>query len=307
MTAVVPGLVGGVDGMPPVGDPDGVPPVRRRRALGWASASGPGFAVAVGILVLLVATAVFAPLLAPADPYAVDLGDSLAPPGPEHLLGADDSGRDVLSRLLYGARTSLLGPLAVVALSTLLGVAVGLVAGWRGGWVDAVLSRAQEVVFAFPGLLVAVLVVAVLGPGQLAPVLAMSIAFVPYVGRLVRSLVLQERQRTYVSAYRVAGFSGFSVAVRHVLPNVAGVVLAQGVVNFGYALMDLAALSYLGLGVQPPAADWGAMVSEGQTAILQGAPVQALAPGVVIVVTVVAFTVVGEGITDRLARREATR
>ena len=295
MTAVVPGMVGGAEARPPVG---------RRRSLRWATASGPGFAVAVGVLLLLVLTAVLAPLLAPGDPYEVNLSDSLAPPSPEHLLGADDSGRDILSRLVYGARTSLLGPLAVVALSTFFGVAIGLVAGWRGGWADAVLSRAQEVVFAFPGLLVAVLVVAVLGPGHLAPVLAMAIAFVPYVGRLVRSLVLQERQRTYVSAYRVAGFSGFSVALRHVLPNVAGVVLAQGVVNFGYALMDLAALSYLGLGVQPPTADWGAMVSDGQTAILEGALVQALAPGVVIVIAVVAFTVVGEGVADRLARRE---
>jgi peptide/nickel transport system permease protein len=298
MTAVVPGMVGGADATPPIG---------RRRSLRWATASGPGFAMAVGVLFLLVLTAVLAPLLAPGDPYEVRLSDSLAPPSPEHLLGADDSGRDILSRLIYGARTSLLGPLAVVALSTVFGVAIGLVAGWRGGWADAVLSRAQEVVFAFPGLLVAVLVVAVLGPGHLAPVLAMSIAFVPYVGRLVRSLVLQERQRTYVSAYRVAGFSGFSVALRHVLPNVAGVVLAQGVVNFGYALMDLAALSYLGLGVQPPTADWGAMISDGQTAILEGALVQALAPGVVIVVAVVAFTVVGEGVADRLARREAAR
>ncbi|MDT0276731.1 ABC transporter permease [Blastococcus goldschmidtiae] len=298
MTAVAPGLAGGPATRSSVG---------RRRGLRWAKASGPGFAVAVGVLVLLAATAVFAPLVAPSDPYAVVLSDSLAPPGPEHLLGADDSGRDVLSRLLYGARTSLVGPLAVVALSTLFGVAIGLLAGWRGGWVDAVLSRAQEVVFAFPGLLVAVLVVAVMGPGGVAPVLAMAIAYVPYVGRLVRSLVLQEKQRTYVAAYRVAGFSGFSVAVRHVLPNIAGIVLAQGVVNFGYALMDLAALSYLGLGVQPPTADWGAMVSDGQTAILEGALVQALAPAAVIVVTVVAFTVVGEGVADRLARRENVR
>ncbi|SEL66231.1 peptide/nickel transport system permease protein [Blastococcus sp. DSM 46786] len=298
MTAVVPGMAGAGKG---------APAVARRRGLRWVTASGPGFVLAVGVLVLLVLTAVFAPLIAPADPYLVDLSASLAPPGPGHLLGADDSGRDILSRLVYGARTSLLGPLAVVAISTVVGVAVGLVAGWRGGWVDAVLARAQEVVFAFPGLLVAVLAVAVLGPGQLAPVLAMAVAFVPYVGRLVRSLVMQERQRTYVSAYQVGGFSSFTIAVRHVLPNIAGVVLAQAVVNFGYALMDLAALSYLGLGVQPPTADWGAMVSDGQTAILEGALVQALAPGVAIVVAVVAFTVVGEGVADRLARRETGR
>lgn len=292
--------------LPPQMADDAAPPIARRRLLRWSQRSGPGFVVAVGVLVLLVLTAVFAPLLAPADPYVVNLSDSLAAPGREYLLGADDSGRDLLSRLVYGARTSLLGPLAVVVLSTLVGVAVGLVAGWRGGWVDAVLARAQEVVFAFPGLLVAVLTVAVLGPGQLAPVLAMSIAFVPYVGRLVRSLVMQERQRTYVAAYRVAGFSGASVAIRHVLPNIAGVVLAQAVVNFGYALVDLAALSYLGLGVQPPKADWGAMVSDGQTAILEGALVQALAPGVAIVVAVIAFTMVGEGVADRLARREGS-
>lgn len=272
-----------------------------------AAGAGPSFWLALGVLALVVLVSLLAPLLAPADPNDLDLGQTLAGPSRAHPFGADESGRDVLSRVLYGSRTSLVGPLAIVVLSTVLGVLVGLVAAWRGGWVDAVLSRMQEIVFAFPGLLVAVLVVAVLGPGLLAPVLAMAVAYVPYVGRLVRSLALAEKERPYVAAYLVAGFSSPSVALRHVLPNVAGVVLAQAVVNFGYALMDLAALSYLGLGVQPPTPDWGAMISEGQPAILEGALGPALAPGLAIVVTVVAFTVVGEGVADRVSRSDGDR
>lgn len=262
------------------------------------------FRAACAVLVLLVAAAVLAPLLAPAEPDAVELSDTLAGASAAHPLGADQSGRDVLSRILFGARTSLLGPLGVVVLSTLLGVLVGTVAAWRGGLVDTLLSRALDLVFAFPGLLLAIVVVAVVGPGILAPVLAMAVAYTPYVGRLVRSAVLQEQARPYVAAYRVQGFSGTSICLRHVLPNVAPIVLAQSTLNFGYALLDLAALSFLGLGVQPPTPDWGTMIREGQQAILEGAFLPAIAPGVCIVLAVVAFNVVGEGFSDSIARRE---
>ncbi|MFF4759814.1 ABC transporter permease [Streptomyces sp. NPDC001292] len=276
------------------------PGLRPPRVLG----QGPLFTAAVLLLGVLVAVAVFAPLLAPYDPDALDLQATLAGSSTDHLLGADQSGRDVLSRLLYGARSGLLGPLVVVGLSTLLGILVGVVASWRGGWVDAVLSRSMDLVFSFPGLLVAIMFVAVTGPGMTAPVVAMAVAYTPYVGRLVRSIARQEKARPYIESYLVQGWSGWTICVRHLLPNIAPTVLAQSAINFGYALMDLAALSFLGFGVQPPTADWGAMINEGEGALLQGAMLPALAPSVCIVLAVVAFSIVGEGIADRVAKRE---
>ncbi|MGW3508613.1 ABC transporter permease [Streptomyces sp. NPDC000994] len=276
------------------------PGLRRLRVLG----QGPLFTAAVLLLGVLVAVAVFAPLLAPYDPDALDLPATLAGSSTDHLLGADQSGRDVLSRLLYGARSGLLGPLLVVGLSTLLGILVGVVAAWRGSWVDAVLSRSMDLVFSFPGLLVAIMFVAVTGPGMTAPVVAMAVAYTPYVGRLVRSIARQEKARPYIESYLVQGWSGWTICVRHLLPNIAPTVLAQSAINFGYALMDLAALSFLGFGVQPPTADWGAMINEGEGALLQGAMLPALAPSVCIVLAVVAFSIVGEGIADRVAKRE---
>ncbi|MCX4984351.1 ABC transporter permease [Streptomyces sp. NBC_00572] len=265
---------------------------------------GPLFAVSVAVLALLVLVAVLAPVLAPYDPEALDLSASLVGTSGDHLLGTDQSGRDILSRLLHGARTGLLGPLLVVGVSTLLGMLLGVVAAWRGGWADAVLSRSMDLVFAIPGLMLAILLVAVVGPGMTAPVIAMSVAYTPYVGRLVRGIARQEKERPYIEAYVVQGWSGWTVCVRHLLPNIAPTVFAQSAMNFGYALMDLAALSFLGFGVQPPTADWGAMINEGQGAVLQGAMLPALAPSACIVLAVVAFGIVGEGLADRIARRE---
>ncbi|HEY9370562.1 ABC transporter permease [Streptomyces sp.] len=265
---------------------------------------GPLFAVSVALLAALVLVAVLAPVLAPYDPEALDLAASLAGTTGDHLLGTDQSGRDILSRLLHGARTGLLGPLLVVGVSTLLGLLLGVVAAWRGGWADAVLSRSMDLVFAIPGLMLAILLVSVVGPGMTAPVIAMSVAYTPYVGRLVRGIARQEKERPYIEAYVVQGWSGWTVCLRHLLPNIAPTVLAQSAMNFGYALMDLAALSFLGFGVQPPTADWGAMINEGQGAVLQGAMLPALAPSACIVLAVVAFGIVGEGLADRIARRE---
>ncbi|MFC9392315.1 ABC transporter permease [Streptomyces sp. NPDC057027] len=264
----------------------------------------PLYLACLGLVVLVTAAALLAPWLVPYDPNAVDLGNALAAPSPEHLLGADAAGRDTLSRLLLGARTSLLGPLGVVVFSTLAGIAVGMAAGWRGGWLDSVLSRSTELVFAFPGMLLAILIISIYGEGLLAPVIALSLAYLPYVSRLTRSLVLAERKRPYVSAYRVQGHSALQIGLRHILPNIAPVVLAQSTINFGYALMDLAGLSFLGLGVPALTPDWGRMVFDGQTAIQQGYPLSAILPSVLIVLTVVAFNVVGERWADRVARRD---
>ncbi|MCF3180079.1 ABC transporter permease [Streptomyces polychromogenes] len=267
-------------------------------------AQGPLFTASVAVLALLVLIAVLAPVIAPYDPEALDLTASLAGTTGEHLLGTDQSGRDVLSRLMYGARTGLLGPLLVVGVSTLLGTLLGVVAAWRGGWADSVLSRSMDMVFAIPGLLLAILLVSVVGPGMTAPVIAMAVAYTPYVGRLVRGIARQEKARPYIESYRVQGWSGWNVCLRHLLPNIIATVFAQSAMNFGYALMDLAALSYLGFGVQPPTADWGAMINEGQSAVQQGAMLPALAPSACIVLAVVAFGIVGEGLADRIARRK---
>ncbi|GEB56040.1 ABC transporter permease [Streptomyces gardneri] len=259
--------------------------------------------ICLGLVALVTAAALLAPWLVPYDPNAVDLANALAAPSPEHLLGVDAAGRDTFSRLLLGARTSLLGPLGVVVFSTVAGVAVGMAAGWRGGWLDSVLSRSTELVFAFPGMLLAILIISIHGEGLLAPVVALSIAYLPYVSRLTRSLVLAERERPYVSAYQVQGHSALQICLRHVLPNIAPVVLAQSTINFGYALMDLAGLSFLGLGVPALTPDWGRMVFDGQAAIQHGYPLSAILPCVFIVLTVVAFNVVGERWADRVARR----
>jgi peptide/nickel transport system permease protein len=283
----------------------GVEPRAGRLSRLRAAGGGPLFIASCVVLVGFVLLAVFAPVLAPYPPDQTDLFNSLAGPSPEHWLGTNQVGQDTLSRLIYGSRTSLIGPLAVVILSTILGIAVGLLAGWRGGWIDAALSRVLDIMFAFPGLLLAILVVALFGKGLVAPVVAMSIAYTPFVARLVRSLVIQGRSRPYISAYRVQGFAGGYIAVRRLLPNVSPTVLAQSTLNFGYALLDLAALSFLGLGVQPPTPDWGAMVNDGRGAVLAGEPLSAVAPALAIVIVVVAFNVVGEEIADRIAGRRS--
>ncbi|MDH6109340.1 peptide/nickel transport system permease protein [Kitasatospora sp. MAP12-15] len=258
----------------------------------------------VGFVAAVVLLALLAPWISPHDPNGVDLSNALAGPSGDHLLGVDASGRDTLSRLITGARTSLLGPLGVVVFSTLAGVAIGATAAWRGGWLDSVLSRSTELVFAFPGLLLAILIVSIYGEGLTAPVLALAVAYLPYVSRLTRSLVLAERERPYVEAYRVQGHSGPQICLRHVLPNIAPVVLAQSTINFGYALIDLAGLSFLGLGIPALTPDWGRMVFDGESAIQHGYPLSAVLPCTAIILTVVAFNVVGERWADQVARRD---
>lgn len=258
------------------------------------------FAIALGVLAAMTLAAIFAPFLAPYNPDAVDFAAVNAPPSAAHWLGTDGLGRDTLSRLIYGARTALLGPLLVVIASTVLGILLGLVAGWRGGWIDAVLGRLFDVLFAFPSLLIAIMAVALFGKGLVAPVIAMSIAYAPFVARLTRSLIAAERTRPYVAAYRVQGFGGVWIALRRVLPNVTPIVGAQSTLNFGYVLAELAALSFLGLGVQPPTADWGAMINEAQAGLIGGHVLPAIVPAVAVVVVVVAVNIIGEELSDRI-------
>ncbi|CAM5444146.1 MULTISPECIES: ABC transporter permease [Streptomyces] len=254
-------------------------------------------------LALVVLAAGFAPLLAPYAPDAVDLSSSLVGTSGDHLLGTDASGQDLLSRVLYGARTSLIAPLALLAIAALLGVTLGTVAAWRGGWVDTLVSRVTDVMYAFPGLLFVVLIIAVFGAGITTSVLGLGLAFAPTIAKYTRSVALAERAKPYVDAYRVQGMGGTRICVRHLVPNLARSIVGYLVVLFGEALMSLATLSYLGFGSQPPSSDWGLMVQEGQAAIVQGALLPALVPGTAIAAVVVAFNVVGVWAADRLGAR----
>jgi peptide/nickel transport system permease protein len=279
-----------------------VPAVYRRRLIPRLDA--PAAAVAGGVVIaLLVLVAVLAPVIAPHDPNAVDLSNALASPGSGHLLGTDASGRDVFSRLVFGARTSLLGPLLVVALSTGVGVPLGLLAGYRGGLVDGVLGRAWDVLFAFPPLLLAIVIVAAFGAGFWTATLAISIVYVPLLARVVRGVVLVEREKAYVDACKVQGFGGVRIAVRHVLPNTAPTIVGQSTLNFGYALLDLAGLAFLGLGVQPPTADWGQMLSAGRQSLILHSYAEVVAASVAIAIAVVAFNLLGDALLERAVRR----
>ncbi|MFD5248188.1 ABC transporter permease [Amycolatopsis sp. NPDC058340] len=269
----------------------------RRRGFGRLrslAVLGPSGAIAAGICVVLVLAALAAPWLMPHDPYAVDAANVFSGPSTEHPLGTDDTGRDLLSRLLDGARLSLLGPLLVTLLSAGLGTAVGVLAAWRGGALDAVVARVLDVMFAFPGIVLAIIVAALFGSGFLAPVIALSLAFLPITARVMRAAAMRERGLPYVEALRLQGISGPMICVRHLVPNLAPLLLVQCTIGFGYAMLDLAAISFLGLGVQPPASNWGVMVANGKGAILDGHPEQSLYAAVVIVIAVVAVNLVGE-------------
>ena len=264
----------------------------------------PLLVVSGAVCLLLVLAAVLAPLIAPYDPAQTDiLSPNLGASG-AHLLGTDSLGRDIFSRVLYGARLSLLGPALVTVIAATVGTALAITSVWVGGVFDRIVARVLDVLFAFPGLILAILAVAVFGEGLAAPVLALSIAYLPYIARVVRSVALRERHSAYIDACRSLGYSGWRICGRHIFPNVGLMVGAQATISFASALLDLAALSFIGLGVQPPASDWGVMVSDGSSALLNGYPMETLAAGGAIVLTVVAFNVLGERLS---AAFEVTR
>jgi peptide/nickel transport system permease protein len=255
--------------------------------------------LAAAVVVGLIVVAVFGGRIAPQDPNAVNLEAIDAGPSWAHWFGADDLGRDLFSRVLVGARLSLGGPLIVDVSSIILGSALAILAVWFGGLLDSGLSRVVEAMFAFPGLLLAILAAALIGPGLTAPVVALVVAYTPYAARVVRSAALRERELPYIRALEVQGISGFRICTRHLLPNLSSLILTQATLSFGYALIDLAAVSYLGLGVAPPASDWGEMVSSGQSGILEGHPEQSLFAGGAIVLTVCALNVLGAQLSAR--------
>ena len=255
-------------------------------------------ACALGLIALIIGAAILAPVISPADPSHVDLSASLNPPSLAHPLGFDGAGRDILSRLLYGARLSLLGPLIVVVLAALIGVPVGIAAGYVGGWLDAVLSRSFDVLFAFPALLLAAVIVATFGPGFVTIVLAVSVIYIPLMARVVRAAALVESHKAYVDALRVQGFGFLRIAAVHIAPNVSTLIIGQTALYFGYALLDLAGLSFLGFGVQPPTPDWGSMLWYANQQVFIS-PTGVIAPALAIVLSVVAFNLMGDWLSER--------
>ncbi len=243
--------------------------------------------------------AVFGMTLAPRDPNDTDIVNAFVGPISGSPLGLDSQGRDILSRVIAGARPALTGPVLVVVMAMSAGSSLAIVAAWFGGSVDAVISTATDIMLGFPAIVLGVLAAAVFGPGILGPTLALGVAYTPYVTRVLRSVVLRERARDYIVVSEVMGLSSFAVATRHLVPNVAPMVLAQGTLLFGYAMVDFAAISFLGLGVQPPTADWGAMVAGGQRGVLLGYPAESLAAGTCIVAVVIAVNFLGERMSER--------
>jgi peptide/nickel transport system permease protein len=276
--------------------------VRTRR---WVPNVRGSLGVRVSVLVIAVIALVTAaaPLIAPYNPSAVDLTNTVAGTSTAHWLGTDQLGRDVLSRLIFGGRTSLLGPLIVVLGSSAIAVPVSLVASYRRGVLDAVLSRVWDAMFGFPTLLLAIAIVATFGPGFWTATLAVTAIYVPLLARVVRGSVLLEREKPYIEAARIQGFSQRRIVFAHILPNVAPVIGAQAVLNFGYSLLDLAGLAFLGFGVQPPTPDWGEMLIDGQSSLVQHAYLEVLSVSAMITITVLAFNALGYHMAQRAGRR----
>lgn len=250
-------------------------------------------ALAAGLLL----AAVFARQLCSYDPYAQDLLSAQQPPSWQHILGTDRYGRDMFSRVLMGSTTSIFATLVLVAVITVTGTAIGIICGWMGGKVDTVLMRISDLFLAFPSLVFALAVAGVLGGGVQNAIIALAAIGWPKFARLARGLTLAQKDAPYLMAARLSGSNTAKLLVKHILPNIAGTILVTAVLDIGTMMMELAGLSFLGLGVKPPMAEWGSMISVGRV-MLQTAPWMVLAPGGAIFATVMIFNLLGDTIRD---------
>lgn len=259
--------------------------------------------VVAGILLLAIILACVAgPLLVHMDPLDQDLINTYARPSAEHILGTDNLGRDIFVRMLYGGRSSLAISFTGVIAGTLMGVVLGVVAGYFGGLADTICSRLIDILLAFPGLLLAIVVVAILGPGEANTVVAIAIFSVPTVARMVRGEVLKIRSYDYIAMCHVMGENSAVVIAKHVVPNAISQIIVNVTLQLGTAILTTSALSFLGLGVQPPAPEWGSMLSTARD-VLRSYPLPAVVPGVAITMVVVCFSLVGDGLRDALDPR----
>lgn len=248
----------------------------------------------VSILLLIT---LLADKLAPYDPYAQDLSQSMLPPSAEHWMGTDRYGRDLFSRVLVGAQTSVFATLALVGVISVFGTIVGTICGYYGGMVDSVVMRISDVCLAFPGLVFALAIAALLGGGVSNAVLALAVISWPKYARVARSQTLALKNSDFVAAARLSGDSSIQMILRHLLPNILGPILVTAMLDIGTMMMELAGLSFLGLGAQPPTAEWGNMMSGGRS-MLQTYPWIVLSPGFAIFLTVVIFNLLGDTVRD---------
>lgn len=274
-------------------------PGRRRR---------PPLPVLLAIAVLAVAAicALLGTAIAPHGADAQDLAAGVRGPGGSHLLGTDDSGRDILSRVIAGARMAVVGPALIVLGAALIGTVLGLVAGYVGGWRDTLIMRVADAVYALPSLVVVIVLVGVVGGGYAAAVAILILFIGPFDARLVRGVTLEQRGLPYVDAARTLGLSRRRIMFRHVWPNVLPVVVANSFLNFAYALVALSALSFLGIGVDPGEADWGRMLSD-NLSLIEDNPMAPLAPGIALVLLAVAMNLVGDWLYEQLSDRGRAR
>ncbi len=263
--------------------------------------------ISIVILILLALGAALAPWVSPQGPTESDFMNTYGSMGYGTVLGTDGSGRDILSRLLHGGRISLVAPAIIVLLAGVLGTALGIASAVTGGIVDRVISRVLDIGFAFPGMLLAILAVTMFGAGVTPVVIALAIAYIPFIGRMVRNIAVNEMALPYVDALLNVGQSRWLLALRHVLPAVLPTAMAQITVSYGYAMVDLAAMSFLGMGVQPPTADWGLMVSEGQKGIIQGHWEESITAGILIVISVASVSLIGDRLADRVGGVRETK
>ncbi len=254
------------------------------------------------ILLLFVLMAAFAPVLAPYDPFYMDPAAALTGPSPEHLLGTDNMGRDILSRIIYGSQISLKVSLASVAIATAAGVLLGVAAGYFGGITDAVISRILEVMLSFPEVLLALLIMSILGSSLNNIMLAIGIVYTPIFARIARGAVLSVKDSLYVEAARSIGVKDVTIIVRHVLPNILSPVLVQVTLSLAFAILSEAALSFLGIGVEPDIPSWGIMLNNGK-AWIEIAWWVGVFPGIAIALAVLGFNILGDGLRDVLDPR----
>ena len=268
-----------------------------KRAFEGRERTGVKLAVLLVLAFAVIVVAALAELIVPYDPYAQDLGQALQAPNWQHPAGTDRYGRDMLSRIIVGAQSSVFCTLALVAIIAVVGLFVGMAAGWRGGAVDVVLMRVSDVFLAFPGLVFALAVAGVLGGGMHNAVIALAAISWPKYARIARGLTLSVKNEDYLSAARLSGCRTPKLIARHVMPNIIGPVLVTAVLDIGTMLMELAGLSFLGLGAQPPMAEWGSMMSDNRN-LLQTSPRTVIAPGIAIFLVVVVFNLLGDTLRD---------
>ncbi len=255
----------------------------------------------IAIIVFIIA-AIFAPVLAPYDPYAQNLDDVLQQPGTHHLLGSDSLGRDTLSRIIYGSRITLLVGVGTVIIAAALGSVIGLIAGYFGGWIFTIIMRFTDGIMAIPPILLALVVAALLGTGVRGVMIAVSFALLPGYIRLICGQVLSVKENEYVMAAHSVGVGHSGIMFRHILPNCLSPLIVQMTMMMGLAVLTEASLSFLGLGIKPPSAAWGSMVYDGYKYMIMR-PVLTLAPGLAIMLVVFAFNMVGDGLRDALDPR----